>query len=121
VRELRGSNPSFSSSSPASSSTSPAAHQGGSLGARQRSTDSALSSSGGGSAGGGAAESGANEDILRWHRNHLAELTRLVDEELKLLEKHDRGEIKGARYRAALNDVLIDEAMLFRDMPKNLE
>jgi hypothetical protein len=81
-----------------------------------------LSSSGGGGGGsGGAAESAADEDILRWHRNHLAELTRLVDEELKLLERHDRGEVKGARYRAALNDVLIDEAMLFRDILKNLE
>jgi hypothetical protein len=82
-----------------------------------------LSSSGGGGGGGsgGAAASAADEDILRWHRNHLAELTRLVDEELKLLKRHDRGEVKGARYRAALNDVLIDEAMLFRDMPKNLE
>ncbi|ELR12998.1 kinesin motor domain containing protein [Acanthamoeba castellanii str. Neff] len=112
VRELRGHNPSFSSPPPASSPTTP---QGGGLGPRQRSTDGApatTSPSGGG---------GGDDEILRWHRHHLEELTRLVDEELQLLEKVDRGEITGARYRAALNDILIDEAMLFANMPKNLE
>jgi hypothetical protein len=115
VRELRGHNPSFSSPPPASSPSTP--QGGGGLGPRQRSTDSApptTSPSGGGG-------SGSDDEILRWHRHHLEELTRLVDEELQLLEKVDRGEVKGARYRAALNDVLIDEAMLFANMPKNLE
>ncbi len=110
---MRGHNPSFSSPPPASSPSTPQGGGGG-LGPRQRSTDSApatTSPSGGGS----------DDEILRWHRHHLEELTRLVDEELQLLEKVDRGEVKGARYRAALNDILIDEAMLFANMPKNLE
>jgi hypothetical protein len=109
VRELRGHNPSFSSPPPASSPTTP---QGGGLGPRQRSTDGAPATTPSG---------GGDDEILRWHRHHLEELTRLVDEELQLLEKVDRGEITGARYRAALNDILIDEAMLFANMPKNLE
>lgn len=113
VRELRGNNPAFSAGSSPASSPATASTD---ISARQRSTDEPLASPR--RAGASRSASGGDEDIIKWHRRHLEELTRLVDEELQLLEKADRGEIKGAKYREMLNDILIDEAMLFSNMPK---
>jgi hypothetical protein len=123
VRELRGSyrpsNPSFDSPNPivgsggGSSSPAPKAPAG---------------------RGSGGAEKGEEEMIVDWHRDHLMALRELVRREEALLEEaQHKMELRSqglavpstapsyAEYKSTLNDILIEQAMLYANIPKCLD
>lgn len=110
VRELRANNATFSpatSSSP-SMNTSPTPSTPISIGSRRPADDAQQPST------------PRDEDITKWHRQHLESLTRLVERERSLLEIVERCELRGKAYRTELNDILLDQALLFSNVPKNL-
>jgi len=107
VRELRGNNPAFAPSS----GNSPAASQSSAVLASEEPQRPVTPNR-------NSKSHGSHEEIVKWHRSHVEGLTQLLDEELRLLETVERGELRGQKYYETLDEILIEQAALFGCMPK---
>ncbi|KAL6066750.1 SAM domain-containing protein [Balamuthia mandrillaris] len=70
-------------------------------------------------------EEETNKQLVAWHRQHLNAMTSLLEKEAELLsaveDMQRNGEtVAWTHYKEALNNVLIDEALLFSNMPPSL-